>query len=115
MSGEYYAKVTWVPVTSTISYASIAAIPSTITFAIGSTLQTSQISVLGIRGGVYANANITDDCTFVATGSSVGNITVGSDTGLVSSGSAIGATDTALIAVTYASGSLIDYVTVVAA
>lgn len=114
-SGEYYAKATWIPVTASVSYSSIAAIPSTITFAVGSTLQTQQISVLGIRGGTYANVNITDQCTFALSGSSVGNITCGSATGLVSSGSAIASNHTGIVAVTYASGSLIDYVTVNAA
>jgi len=115
VSGEYYAKVTWVPVTSVVSYSSIAAIPSTITFAVGSTLQTQQISVLGIRGGTYANANITDDCTFAISGSTLGNLSVGASTGLVSSGSEITASHTGLVTVTYASGSLIDYVNVLAA
>jgi hypothetical protein len=114
-TGEYYAKATWVPVSSSVSYSSIAAIPSTITFAVGSTLQNQQISVLGIRGGTYANVNITDQCTFARSGSTVGNITCGSATGLVSSGSAITSSHTALVTVTYASGSLIDYVTVNAA
>ena len=115
-SGEYYAKISWIPVsTASVAYSSIAAIPSTITFAVGSTLQTAQISVLGIRGGLYANTNITDLCTFALSGSSVGNITCGSATGLVSSGSSITAAHTGVVSVTYASGSLIDYVTVKAA
>lgn len=113
VSGEYYAKVTWIPsAITTVSYSSIAAIPSRVTFNAGSTAQTSQLSVLGIRGGMYANANITSSCTFVASGSAMGNITCGSATGLVSSGSAITTAHGALITVTYASGSLVDYVTV---
>lgn len=114
-SGEYYAKVTWIPSTATAVYSAIAAIPSTVTFAAGSTVQTSQLSVLGIRGGVYANVNITDQCTFVVSGSAAGNITCGSATGLINSGSPISASALALVTITYASGSLVDYVTVKAA
>lgn len=114
-SGEYYAKVTWIPSGTAAAYSAIAAIPSTVTFAAGSTVQTSQLSVLGIRGGVYANVNITDQCTFAVSGSAAGNITCGSATGLISSGSPISASALALVTITYASGSLVDYVTVKAA
>jgi hypothetical protein len=120
VSGEYYAKVTWIPASGTtipISY--IASVPSTINVSIASGLPaTRNITVLGIRGGIYANANITTSCSFVVTGSSVGAITVGLHTGLVTlpvgtSGSAF-----ANIAVTYydpTNGSLIDQVKVIAA
>lgn len=111
-SGEYYAKVTWIPSTASAAYSAIAAIPSLVTFSAGSTAQTAQLSVLGIRGGMYANANITADCTFVASGSAMGNITVNPSSGLISSGSSITTAHGALITVTYASGSLVDYVTV---
>ena len=49
---DYYAKATWIPESSTVAVSSIAAIPSTITFLEASLPDTSQISVLGIRGGI---------------------------------------------------------------
>jgi hypothetical protein len=110
-SGEYYAKVTWVPVAaaSTI-YSSIAALPARITFS-GSPA-TSQITVLGIRGGIYQNTNITSLCTFAASGSAKGSLDVGAGTGLVTTGSQVSSGSVALVTCTYAAGSLVDYVQV---
>ena len=69
------------------------------------------MSVLGIRGGTYGNTDITSLCTFSVSGSAISSITCGSATGLVSSGSAtLSAANSAIVAVTYASGSLVDYV-----
>jgi hypothetical protein len=112
VSGNYYAKVTYIPVTTTTAYTSIAAIPSTITWP-KLTAESTQISVLGIKGGVYANTNITTDCTFARSGSSGSNITVGASTGVVStSASSLIAPQAITIGVTYPSGSLVDYVTI---
>lgn len=109
-SGDYYAKVTYIPVSSTTTYSSIAAVPSTISWAKG-TAESTQISVLGIRGGVYANTNITSDCTFTRSGSSGSGITVGATTGLIStSASSTTIDETIRIDVNYPSGSLVDYV-----
>jgi hypothetical protein len=111
-SGDYYAKVTYIPVSTTSAYTSIAAIPSTITWP-KLTAESTQISVLGIKGGVYANTNITTDCTFARSGSSGSNITVGASTGVIStSASSLIAPQAITIGVTYPSGSLVDYVTI---
>jgi len=111
-SEDYYGTFAYIPVTNVAPYTSIAAIPSTISWA-KSTAQSSQISVLGIRGGVYANTNITTDCTYARSGSSGSGITVGASTGLIStSASSTTIAEVVNIACTYASGSLIDYVTI---
>lgn len=109
-SDEYYSKVTWVPVTATSAYTSIAALPSIINFS-GSPA-TQQITVLGIRGGMYQNADITSLCTFAASGSAKGTLSVGAATGLVTTGSQVSAGSVALVTCTYAAGSLVDYVQV---
>jgi hypothetical protein len=72
----------------------------------------TQITILGIRGGVYQNTNITSQCTFVKSGSAGAAITCGSATGIVTAGSAATQGQTALITATYASGSLTDSVVV---
>lgn len=110
-TGEYYAKVTWIPVSNNVVVSSIASIPSTITFTATSLPATQQISVLGIRGGIYANANITSSSTFSKVSGSA-SITVSAG-GLVTAGSSGSAGHTATIGVTYytvSTGSLIDYV-----
>ena len=109
-TGDYYAKVSYIPVTGSTEYSSIAALPSTIAWA-KSTAQSSQLSVLGIRGGVYANTNITSDCNYVRSGSSGSGITVGASTGLIiTSASSTTIAESVRINVTYPSGSLTDYV-----
>jgi len=113
-SGDYYAKVTYIPVSASAStaYSYIAATPSSINFSAGGTLPTTQsITVLGIRGGLYQNTNITTSCSFVKTGS-VLSLTCGSATGVVTAGSAAVAGDNILVYVSYAAGSLVDVVPV---
>jgi hypothetical protein len=110
-TGDYYAKVSYIPVSSANTYSSIAAIPSTINFSEASVPDTSAISVLGIRGGLYQNANITSDCTFTKASGGSASITVNA-AGVVTAGSAAVNTDSAVIDVLYASGSITDYVTV---
>jgi hypothetical protein len=112
VSGNYYAKVTYIPVTATSAYTDIAALPSTISWT-KSTVQNSNITVLGIKGGVYANTNITSQCTFARSGSSGSGIVVGATTGtLYTSASSTTIAQAVTIAVTYPSGSLVDYVTI---
>jgi len=111
-TGDYYAKVSYIPVTSSTEYSSIAAIPATINWT-ASSAESTQISVLGIRGGVYANTNITTSCCFVRSGSSGSGITVGLNTGLVSTSASSTTIDEQIrIDVGYASGSLSDYVVI---
>lgn len=110
VSGNYYAKVTYVPNGTTTTYSQIAATPSTVAWA-KSTAQSTQITVYGLRGGTYANSTITDQCTFARSGSSGSGITVGASTGLIStSASSTTIDETIRINVTYPSGSLVDYV-----
>lgn len=112
-SGDYYAKVTYIPVSGTTTYSSIALIPSTTTWA-NSTVQSVQLSVLGIRGGVYANQNITTSCSFVRSGSFGAGATVNASSGLIST-SASGVTTTGImtVAARYATGSLVDYAQII--
>lgn len=110
VSGNYYAKVTYVPVASTTTYSQIVATPSTISWP-KSTAQSTQITVYGLRGGTYANSTITSQCTFARSGSSGSGITVGASTGLIStSASSTTIAETIRIDVTYPSGSLVDHV-----
>lgn len=112
VSGDYYAKVTWVPASATaVSVANIAAVPGDITFAYNALPATSQISVLGIRGGIYANANVTSSSSFTKT-SGCASITVSAG-GLVTAASSGSGGHSAYIKATYydaTSGSLNDYV-----
>jgi hypothetical protein len=110
-SGNYYAKVTYIPVTASSAYSYIAATPASLSFSAAAVPATQSITVLGIRGGVYQNANITTSCSFVKTGS-VLSLTCGSATGVVTAGSAAVAGDNILVYVSYAAGSLIDAVPV---
>ena len=98
---DYYAKVTWVPVsTSATTYTSIVAIPSTLSYTT-STSATKSISVLAISG--TTNTNVTTSCSFITNSASwvaglhTGQITIaGSAAILASSGS---------VTVSYVSGS----------
>jgi len=111
-TGDYYGTFAYIPVSATSPYTSIAAIPSTIAWT-KSAVQSSQITVLGIKGGVYANTNITTSCTYARSGSSGSGITVGASTGLITtSASATTIAETVVIACTYATGSLVDYVNI---
>lgn len=111
-TSDYFAKVSYIPVSTSTEYSSIAAIPSTVEWA-KSTANSVQISVLGIRGGLYANTNITTSCSFVLSGSFGAGLVVGANTGLISvSASSISTTGTALINARYATGSLVDTVAI---
>jgi len=83
VTGEYYAKATWIPASgATIPISSIAAVPSNLEFTAAGA---QNITVLGIRGGVYANTNITTSCSFIRT-SGEATFTVGLHTGAVNMG-----------------------------
>jgi len=114
-SGNYYAKVTWIPATAAaVPVSSIAAVPATLSFVNGAPATTKQITVYSLRGGVYAPAVITTSCSFVAS-AVVGGFTVGLHTGVVSSASPLSASAVATITCTYydaTSGSLTDVVPV---
>ena len=110
-SGDYYAKVNFIPVSATTSYSSIG-ILGTFSFA-ESTSGSEQASVWGIQGGKIGNTNITSDSIFslVANGNSGSSnfgVTAG---GLVYVSSSGSPTDTALLQALYVdatSGSLYD-------
>jgi len=112
--GDYYYKVWWVPASTTsVAYTDIAATPSTVTFDVSDLPDTSQITVLGIRGGTYANVNVTTSCSFTRT-SGCTTFTV-SAAGLITATSAVLADSTCVITSTYydsTSGSLTDTMTV---
>jgi len=117
-SGEYYAKVTWIPVSSTsVAVSDIAASPSSLTFSVAAGLPASkQINVYGLRGGLYSNVNVTTSCSFVLTSGSA-SWSVGLHTGLVTAGSATAAGYLGVVTATYydaTSGSLTDTVNLVA-
>ena len=112
-TGEYYATVTWVPVGSgTIAVSDIAATPTTMAFSVLAGLPKSkQITLWGLRGGMFGNINLTTSASFVASGSPA--FSVGLHTGLVTAGSAMLATHAGVISVTYidpTSGTLTDTV-----
>jgi len=115
--GDYYYKVWWIPAAATsLVYTDIAATPSTVTFDVSDLPDTAQITVLGIRGGLMANTNVTTSCSFVRT-SGCTTISVGATSGLITASSAVLADSTCVITATYwsaASGSLTDTMNVAA-
>jgi hypothetical protein len=93
-TGESYAKVTWVPAAdATPGVLSLAASPATLSFSVAAGLPKSkQITMWGIRGGLYSNVDVTTTSSFVFTSGSttaLGNYNVGLHTGLVTAGSSI--------------------------
>jgi hypothetical protein len=94
--GDYYAKARWVPVGATaVAVSSIAATPTTLEFDDDALPGSQNISVLGIRGGLYTNTDITTSCSFAMSGTSCSYITAGLHTGLITvaasaSGSQVG-------------------------
>jgi hypothetical protein len=114
--GDTYGTVTWVPVTTTaVNYASIAATPSPVTFSAAGGDQTSQLTVLGIRGGLYANTNITTLCSYAKDSGGSAHLSIGASTGLISMTSGSSG-DVATMTATYVNstgGSIYDAVPVV--
>jgi hypothetical protein len=96
-----------------IPVSKIVALPSIVTFLKENLPSTSQISVLGERGGIYANTNITQYCTFEKTnGKSSINV---NSTGLISCSSFARIGDSADITITYyypTCGIVTDYITI---
>jgi hypothetical protein len=108
-TGDYFAKVTFIPTTTNGAlYSSIDVDPSYTEWA-KSSVQSQQLTVYGYGGGVYGRSIITGDCTFARSGSSGSGITVGSG-GLIST-SASGVTIPSLIIISasYAAGSMVAY------
>jgi hypothetical protein len=115
-SGEYYYKATWISTgTSQVPVTSIAATPTVLNFSYALKPQTMSLNVLGIRGGNYANTNITTSCSYVKTsGCGNGNYTIGASTGVVTATSAVHSGDAQVFTITYfdtySSASLVDVV-----
>jgi len=107
-SDNAYAYVYIKPIAaSTASYQAIAAIPSTM--SLSTTTTTSQITVYGVRGGIYANTIIpAADCTYVS--GTTATCTVNSS-GLVTRVAA----GTSLITVTHTATGIKDYIQVTSA
>jgi hypothetical protein len=99
-SGDYYAYVSWIPVTSTVSYADIFVTPNVFEPDAG-VAATQQLTVMGVRGGSYANVNITSLCTFAKDAAGDADISVNASTGLITVADTSTATDTATITATY--------------
>jgi len=115
-SADYYFKTTWIPVSSTtVPASSIACTPTVLTFSVASGKpQSKQMNVLAIRGGLYANASVTSQASYVRTSGCI-TISAGSATGLVTAGSSFLAGESAIFGVTFydsVSGSLTDTFTV---
>jgi hypothetical protein len=110
-TGNYFAKVSFIPVTSTVSYSSIGVL-GTLSFP-HSVASSEQVSVWGIQGGIIGNTNITTSSVFsmIPNGNSgSSNITVSAG-GLVTAGSSGSAGNTATLQALYVdttSGSLYD-------
>lgn len=78
-AGDYYAKVSWIPASSsTDEVTEIVALPSTLSFT-SSASQTDTISVLAVR--TSGNENVTTSCSFVSNSAS---FVAGLHTGIVS-------------------------------
>ena len=117
--GEIYGYVKFIPVDDgtgalSIAVADIAATPSPIGVPIGGT---GQITVHGLRGGLASEVDITEHATYaIATGGDA-DITVDTE-GLISVAAGATVSDSAVVEVSYISGSLTlqdtVYVTVVA-
>jgi hypothetical protein len=114
--GDYYAKVHWVPVSTTsVAVSSIAATPASLSFATAGLPSTQNISVLGIRGGLYTNADVTTSCSFVKRAGGSAAFTAGLHTGVITAGSSGSAGHSAVIDITYydsTNGNLTDTVAV---
>jgi len=120
-TGEYYAKVTWIPVADTTpSILSLAASPATLSFSVAAGLPKSkQITLWGIRGGLLSNVDVTTTASFIVTSGSTtlaANFNVGLHTGLVTAGSAVAAGWLATVTASYVdadAGLLHDTISIV--
>jgi hypothetical protein len=100
---------------TTVPASSIACTPTILTFSVaGGRPASKQMNVLAIRGGLYANALVTSQASYVRTSGCI-TISAGSATGLVTAGSSFLAGESAIFGVTFydsVSGSLTDTFTV---
>jgi hypothetical protein len=104
-TGDIYATVDWIPATSAnIAVSAIAALPSTMTFSAAAGNASQNITLYGIRGGMYANSNITTSGSYAKDGGGSAHIAVGAYTGVVSTTSG-SAGDVATITVSYDNGT----------
>jgi hypothetical protein len=102
-----YATVLIIPVgSSVISYSAIAATPSAVSVSSGS--PTAQLSVYGLRGGLYSNVLVTSGCTFVSGTPATCTVSTGGLITRVATGSSV-------ITVTHTASGLTDTVTVTSA
>jgi hypothetical protein len=111
-TADYFYKATFITASGTaVGVSSIAIVPSVLSFSVASGLpQSKQFNLLGIRGGLYSNLNITASGSYTRT-SGCTTISTGSFTGLTTISAAAHAGDTALFAVSYfdpTAGSLVD-------
>lgn len=104
--GDIYAYVSWIPVSSyTVPVAFIASTPNEISVSAAGTLPaTQQITVYGVRGGIYSNVVLTSGLTFTKRAGGAASITVNS-TGLVTVAGGATAGQTAIIDVVYNDGT----------
>lgn len=103
--GDHYAYVSWIPVTATsVAYSDIYVTPNVFEPEAGSLL-TQQLTVYGVRGGTYANVNITSLCTFAKEDGGDADISVGASTGLISVAATSTTADAGVITATYTDGT----------
>lgn len=114
-SGDIYAYVSWIlNGGASISVSEIAANPSSVEVAIGDLPATQQLTVLGIRGGVYSNVTLDPaDCDFTKLSGDV-DITVGLNTGLIAIAGTADIGDSAIIQTEYDGKTDVTLVEVIA-
>ncbi len=101
VDGATYGYISWIPVAGqTVSVSDIAATPAEFTPAVADLPATRQLNVLGIRGGVYSNATVTDLATYSIQSGGASGITV-SQSGLISVAAGATAGDSAIVEVEY--------------
>lgn len=79
--GSVYAYITEVPsVESTVTVSDIAATPAVMNLAVG---EAKQLSIIGIKGGLYSNVEIdVSDCTLTSDDAAIATVTDGKVTGV---------------------------------
>ena len=120
-TGDYYAKVTWIPNSSeAIPVTSIALYPA-MTFSVAAGLPASkQLTLYGLRGGLNGNVILTTSASYHITSGSTGlaaYFNVGANTGLVTAGSSVAAGWNAIVTACYTDatlGTLTDVTTITA-
>lgn len=91
-SGEYYADVTFIPVsTASVAVSDVVATPTSMAFS-AAVKGSKQATLWGLRGGLYSNVNLTTTGSWTVTSGSTGlaaYYSVGLHTGLVTCGSSV--------------------------